>query len=99
MTNQQLVSHNIELQNFSYTISHNLRGPVASMLGLINLHNLAESPQEGKQILRLLEQSTQSLETVIRDLNKIIDIRNDKFSIYEKVSLTYELDLIKNTLH
>jgi signal transduction histidine kinase len=99
LTNQQLVSHNNELQQFSYTISHNLRGPVASMLGLINLHNLAESPQEGKQILRLLEQSTQSLETVIRDLNKIIDIRNDKFSIYEKVSLTYELDLVKNTLH
>jgi signal transduction histidine kinase len=99
LTNQQLVSHNNELQQFSYTISHNLRGPVASMLGLINLHNLAETPQEGKQILGLLEQSTLSLETVIRDLNKIIDIRNDKFSIYEKVSLLQELDLIKNTLH
>jgi signal transduction histidine kinase len=99
LTNQQLVSHNNELQQFSYTISHNLRGPVASMLGLINLHNLAETPKEGKQILGLLEQSTLSLETVIRDLNKIIDIRNDKFSIYENVSLPQELDLIKNTLH
>jgi signal transduction histidine kinase len=97
-SNQQLVAHNNELQQFSYTISHNLRGPVASMLGLINIHQHAETPEEGKQILGLLQQSTESLETVIRDLNKIIDIRNDKFSIFENLSLEQELNLIKKTL-
>ena len=99
LTNQQLVSHNNELQQFSYTISHNLRGPVASMLGLINIHQHAGTPEEAKQILSLLEQSTQSLETVIRDLNKIIDIRNDKFSIFEKISFSQEISLIKKTLN
>jgi signal transduction histidine kinase len=99
LTNQQLVAHNNELQQFSYTISHNLRGPVASMLGLINIYHHANTPEEGKQILTLLQQSTESLETVIRDLNKIIDIRNDKFSIFEDFSLEHELNLIKKTLN
>lgn len=99
LTNQQLVSHNNELQQFSYTISHNLRGPVASMLGLINIYHHASTAEEGKQILTLLQQSTESLETVIRDLNKIIDIRNDKFSIFEEFSLEQELNLIKKTLN
>jgi signal transduction histidine kinase len=99
LTNQQLVAHNNELQQFSYTISHNLRGPVASMLGLINIYHHADSPEEGRQILTLLQQSTESLETVIRDLNKIIDIRNDKFSIFESFSLEQELNLIKKTLN
>ena len=34
-----------------------------------------------------MEKSAQSLETVIHDLNKIIDIRKDKFHATEKVSL------------
>ena len=37
--NEELVRHNNELQQFSYTVSHNLRGPVASLCGLINLFN------------------------------------------------------------
>ena len=38
-TNEELVRHNNELLQFSYTVSHNLRGPVASLGGLINLFN------------------------------------------------------------
>lgn len=98
-SNQQLVSQNNELQQFSYTVSHNLRGPVASMLGLINIHTLAQNEIEQKHVLTLIERSAQSLETIIRDLNKIIDIRNDKFSAFETVSLEQELLLIQQSLN
>jgi signal transduction histidine kinase len=46
----------------------------------------------------LLEQSAQSLETIIRDLNKIIDIRHDKFTTFEEVIFDTELTLIKQSL-
>jgi signal transduction histidine kinase len=99
LTNQQLVAHNNELQQFSYTVSHNLRGPVASMLGLINVHKHASTDSEASEILKLLEQSTRSLETVIHDLNKIIEIRNDKFSNYENISLEKEVQIIRQSLN
>ena len=98
-TNQQLVDQNQELQQFSYTVSHNLRGPVASMLGLINIHHLTPNDAEKESIFSLLEKSAKSLETVIHDLNKIIDIRKDKFNISEKVSLEKEVNLIMQSLN
>lgn len=98
ITNQQLVSQNNELQQFSYTVSHNLRGPVASILGLINLHRLSLTEEEKEHTVRLLETSALSLESIIYDLSRIIDIRHDKFSIYESVVLEQELLLIKQSL-
>lgn len=98
-TNQQLVVQNHELQQFSYTVSHNLRGPVASMLGLMNIYNLSTDPEEKSSIFSLMEKSAQSLETVIHDLNKIIDIRKDKFQATEKVSLEAEVSLITQSLN
>ena len=97
-SNQQLVSQNNELQQFSYTISHNLRGPVASMLGLLNLHGFATTEAERLDLVRMIDQSAKSLETIIRDLSKIVDIRNDKFSAFEKISLDNELHSIRESL-
>jgi signal transduction histidine kinase len=90
--------HNSELEQFSYTVSHNLRGPVASLLGLISIYRLSLTSDERDNILKLLEQSALSLETIIRDLNKIIDIRHDKFTTFEEVSFDTELTLIKQSL-
>lgn len=98
-TNQQLVIQNHELQQFSYTISHNLRGPLASMLGLINIYHLSTDVTDKASIFSLLEKSVLSLETVVLDLNKIIDFRRDKFNITEKVKLEAEVNLIIQSLN
>jgi signal transduction histidine kinase len=97
-TNQHLVTQNNELQQFSYTVSHNLRGPVASILGLISIHKLAETEEDKSRILEMLKNATLSLESIIVDLNRIIDIRFDKFSVYEEVTFETELLLIRQSL-
>jgi len=85
--NEELIKYNHELQQFSYTISHNLRGPLARLLGLTNLMDKDLSDLTGGQLelVKLVSQSAKELDEVIRDLGKIIDIRNDIFRIREKV--------------
>lgn len=98
-TNQQLVKQNSELQQFSFTVSHNLRAPVASLKGLIYLHHMSKTDEERAHLIQLIEASTASLDTIIEDLGKIIDIRHDNFTALEKVSLQTEVDLILQSLN
>ncbi|MCU0384282.1 MAG: HAMP domain-containing histidine kinase [Cyclobacteriaceae bacterium] len=93
VTNQELISHNNNLQQFSYTISHNLRGPVASLKGLFNLINENEMGEENKHLVSHLSKSIAALDTTIKDLNQIMDMRKDVSNSKETVRLT---DLIKD---
>lgn len=85
LANEELVKHNNELRQFSYTVSHNLRGPVARLLGLSKLFDI-ENSEEGKtQIVNYIQQSTQDLDVILKDLSMIIDIRNELYTIREKI--------------
>jgi len=91
LSNQELVRHNNELRQFSYTVSHNMRGPLARLLGLTDLLNISEHPpDELKKLLGFIQQSAQDMDAVLRDLNVIIDIRNQLFYIKERVELKEE---------
>ena len=94
-TNRELIRHNNELQQFSYTISHNLRGPVASLTGLIHLVDKSELGADNTEIVNRLSDSVSTLDTTIKDLSNIIDIRNDITRIRQKISLEHELNEIK----
>lgn len=97
-TNQELIHHNNELLQFSYTVSHNLRGPVASMLGLLHLINDSALMGENKEIVDHLRGSVFSLDSTIKDLSSIIDIRNKISRIRQPVSLPEELNHILTLL-
>ena len=98
--NEELSRYNSELRQFSYTLSHNLRAPVARLIGLTNLLKREEDGlnDDQKHLIKLLSRSTSDLDNVIRDLNKIIDIRNEIYGIKEKVNLLQELTRILNSL-
>ncbi|RAV98645.1 sensor histidine kinase [Pseudochryseolinea flava] len=97
-TNTELIKHNNELRQFSYTVSHNLRGPVASLLGLISLLREEQLTPHDREISIHLKTSAQRLDTIINDLGKIIDIRHDIFQIRQKVNLLREVDEITQVL-
>jgi signal transduction histidine kinase len=93
-TNNELIRHNNELRQFSYTVSHNLRGPVASLMGLLKLFNTVNLNADNLDIFRHLETSTLRLDNIIKDLSKIIDIRNDIFQIRQQIDLKHEVSEI-----
>lgn len=90
--NTELIKHNNELRQFSYTVSHNLRGPVASLLGLMDLLVPTKLPENDIQIIEHIKTSTKKLDQIIKDLNKIIDIRHDIFKIRQKIDIEREVD-------
>ncbi len=97
--NEELVKHNNELRQFSYTVSHNLRGPVARLLGLSNIVKRSPEGEEQKHILDFIRQSAVDLDAVLKDLNHIIDIRNELYNVREKVMLADEWNRVLSILN
>ena len=93
--NEELIRHNNELQQFSYTVSHNLRGPVASLGGLINVFNQQNQSLKNDELIGHMTKSLLSLENTIHDLSHIIDIRNNLSQIRQKINLEGSLQQIK----
>ncbi len=91
-TNEELIRHNSDLLQFSYTVSHNLRGPVSSMMGLLNLMDTHEFSGDNQAIVTYLRNATQSLDGTIKDLSSIIDIRNKISRVRQAVDLNEELN-------
>ena len=89
MTND-LFRQNRDLQQFTYIVSHNLRSPVANIMGLADL--LTTYDDRGSAIFEVslshLKNTVDQLDTVLRDLNQILSVRNNKdTSGKEKVNL------------
>jgi hypothetical protein len=97
-TNTELIKHNNELRQFSYTVSHNLRAPVASLLGLITFLDEKRLTENDAEIFGHIKLATYQLDTIIKDLSKIIDIRNDIFQIRQKINLIDEIAEVSNVL-
>ena len=73
-----LIRRNHDLEQFAYITSHNLRSPVASILGLCQLIlDDGLDANEIPQALSDLNFTAQKLDDIIRDINKILTINKD----------------------
>lgn len=80
--NQEMAEQNAKLEQFTYITAHNLKSPVAQIKGLLNLINYENSvPESTKSLIKKIDLSCLSLEEVIGDLNKILNIKNDSHII------------------
>lgn len=86
-TVKNLINQNNDLEQFSYIVSHNMRAPVARILGLINLLGIDGDRDEREQLMEYLRESTIGLDEIIHDLSQIIDLRRGSDMIMEKIDL------------
>ncbi len=89
-TNRELIKQNNDLLQFSYTVSHNFRGPVARLLGLTNMIQYSKNLEEIHQIVDYIRQASKDLDNTLGDVSKVIDIKNDLHQSNEWVSLQEE---------
>ncbi|PRY03656.1 PAS domain S-box-containing protein [Pontibacter ummariensis] len=76
---QDLYRQNSDLQQFTYLVSHNLRAPVANALGLTHLlTKLDKNSELFNTSLSNLSQSVTQLDTVLKDMNTILSVRDSK---------------------
>lgn len=99
-TIDHLTEQNQDLQQFSYIISHNIRSPIARIAGLVDLIKIenASSGTISPEIITHLEKAVTSLDTVIRDLNKILSIRKGISQTKEMVLFQEVLEWVMLTL-
>ncbi len=97
-----LIQHNSHLEQFTYIVSHNLRAPVANIMGLTDiLKDSDDLDAESKhEVVERLSQSVKNIDTVIKDLNSILQARRPVNEKKETVHFK-ELcdDIVKNTYH
>ena len=93
---EDLLQRNKALEQFTYIVSHNLRAPVASVKGVANaLMEGNADEQDTKVYLEGLSASIQRLDTVIVDLNNILQVKHKINEHKEKVSFTQVVNDIK----
>ncbi|MBL7858441.1 MAG: PAS domain S-box protein [Cyclobacteriaceae bacterium] len=91
-----LQNRNKELQQFSYIVSHNLRAPLAKIMGLVSV--MESESDESKFLLEKLAEEATRLDVVVKDINTIVSARNSAKEKMEPVSLEVTLNLIKQVL-
>jgi signal transduction histidine kinase len=98
-SNLELIRQNNQLQQYGYITAHNLRAPVARILGLTNILKSDQlNPDEDLLIVDKLRRTTLELDTIIHDMNAILDIKNGVENSYEVVDFHERLDKIKKML-
>ncbi len=96
---RRLVNQNKDLEEFSFIASHNLRSPVASILGLLQIFNKKEpGDQYNLTVVENLETTAKKLDEIIVDLTTILDIRHRIDEAKELVSFESIMDTIYSML-
>jgi PAS domain S-box-containing protein len=74
-----MIQRNTDLEQFAYIISHNLRSPVANIIGLSNmLQSIPDMKEKDfKKCMDGLILSVKKLDCVIIDLNHILQVRRE----------------------
>jgi two-component system, sensor histidine kinase and response regulator len=90
ITNTMLTVKNVELQNayneldkFAYSVTHDMRGPLLSILGAIDLSKESNSIDEIKEILSMMKKSVLGLDDFIKSMNEYYNLKRGELQIVE----------------
>jgi PAS domain S-box-containing protein len=93
--NLELNKLNAELDRFVYSASHDLRTPLASLLGLINIARMETDLKEIHHCLDLQERSVKRLDSLIQDIihysrNTRLEVDAEPCNLYKLLAEVFE---------
>jgi len=81
----ELTRQNLQLEQFAFMTSHNLRAPVARLLGLTQLFNTKDIADPlNQQLIEMIKSTSRGFDETMRDLASILEIRrgvNGNFAV------------------
>ncbi len=93
-TEKELMETNQELDTFFYKASHDLKGPLASVMGIVNLARLEFPDHEIDKYFGMIETSVKRLDRTLMDLIEIARTRQGS----SKLTLINIKELVEETL-
>lgn len=92
-----LHQRNNDLEQFAYIVSHNLRAPLANILGISQILKSADiSPKEKNEYEQHIFTAVEQLDVIIKDLNKILQVKQNISEKKEKVIFSQLVEELKN---
>ncbi len=93
-TNQELSKRNTELDNFVYSVSHDLRAPIASVLGLINLAKKDKGSAMKDKYLDMINNSAMQQDDFIKEIldqsrNSRLEVKRDEILFEPLINETF----------
>jgi signal transduction histidine kinase len=92
-----LIARNRDLEQFAYIVSHNLRAPIANIIGLGEIIKRSDDAKR-KVILSSLDTSISRLDDVVRDLNDILQVKRNLSESRVSIALNALVENIKASL-
>lgn len=94
-TNEELLKRNTELDNFVYSVSHDLRAPIASILGLINLAKSDKGQNLKIMYLDMMEKSARQQDYFIKEIldqsrNARLDVKREPVHFESLIEEAFE---------
>lgn len=81
--NNELQKAYNELNKFAYSVSHDIRGPIAAVLGAIRLAREIDDIEEMKEMMFLMEKSLNKLDTYILSMHDYYTLQRGELNIKE----------------
>ncbi len=89
----EIVQRNKDLEQYAYIVSHNLRAPVANIVGFSDaLLHTDLNKAEKQDVLDGLDISIKRLDNVIMDLNSILQVKKEVNGMKETIRLSRLVD-------
>lgn len=96
--NDELQQQNRRLEQYTFVAGHNIRGPVARILGLLYLLKIEDKKEETQvlEIVSRLEKSAHELDSIVKDLSFLLTLDRDIEKGKEVIVLN---DLVNSVLN
>lgn len=81
--NNELQKAYDELDKFAYSVTHDMRGPILSVLGAIEIAKGSDDQGEIKEILEMMEKSIQRVDDFIQNMHEYYNLKRGELQINE----------------